>query len=124
MLKWFKKGADEAEENTPEIHPIDNGTDLNELLGRDTVMIFKHSTACPVSWAAQRQVQNVAEAHPGFPLYIVPVIQERAASNAIAGLTKVRHESPQVILMRDREVAAVISHGDITASQLDHLIAG
>jgi len=124
MLKWFKKG--DSQQDTAELTPfreIDGATDLKELLSGDTVMVFKHSTACPVSWSAHRQVQKFLEGHPGYPLYIVPVIQERVASNNIAQLTSVRHESPQVILLKDGSVVAAISHGEITASQLERLIA-
>lgn len=125
MLKWFKKNAAEGEGDAPPaIREIDSTTDLAELLSKQAVMVFKHSTACPISWAAHRQVMKFAGEHPEFPLYMVPVIQERAASNSIANLTHVRHESPQVIFLRDKQVVAAISHGEITSSQLGYLIAG
>ncbi|MCU1325046.1 MAG: hypothetical protein JWN34_416 [Bryobacterales bacterium] len=123
MLKWFKKGAEEGTVEPPVIREIDSSTDLDSLLAQDTVMVFKHSTACPVSWSAHRQVLKFAAEHPDFPLYILPVIQQRAASNSVASKTDIRHESPQVILLRDRQVVATISHGEITASELDQLIA-
>ena len=124
MLKWFKKcDSEQGSGLPPALREIDSTTDLAGLLSADTVMVFKHSTACPVSWCAHRQVQKFLQQHPGYPLYIVPVIQERAASNSIAQLTSVRHESPQVILLKDGSVVAAISHGEITASQLERLIA-
>ena len=124
MLNWFKKDAQQnGTAVSPALQEIDSDTDIRALLAADRVMVFKHSTACPVSWSAHRQVQKFMESHPEYPLYIVPVIQERSASNSIAQMTSVRHESPQVILLKDGSVVAAISHGEITASQLERLIA-
>lgn len=124
MFKWFKKGESEGDVTAPRgIREIDASADLTDLLGQDTVMIFKHSTACPVSWAAHLQVTKFLKDHPAFPLYMVSVIQQRPASNQIAEQTGVRHQSPQIILLRHGKVAAAISHGQITAGELHQLIA-
>ena len=124
MFKWFKKsGSDATEAPEGPLREIDSDTDLDALLNQETVMVFKHSTACPVSWAAHLQVMKFADQHPDFPLRVVPVIQERPASNKIAELTGIRHESPQVILLREGKVISAISHGSITLAQLNQLIA-
>ena len=63
------------------------------------------------------------DAHPDFPVNMVPVIQQRATSNKIAERTGVRHESPQIILLRDGKVVTAISHGSITLARLAQLIS-
>jgi bacillithiol system protein YtxJ len=60
--------------------------------------------------------------HQSFPVYLVPVIKERAASRAIAERTGVRHESPQIILMRHGAAAESASHGAITESRLASML--
>lgn len=124
MFNWFKKSGSETEgKSAGPIQEIDADTDLDALIAQDTVMLFKHSTACPTSWAAHLQVMKFVDAHPEFPLLMVSVIQQRAASNQIAEKTGVRHQSPQIIFLRQGSVVSAISHGSITLAQLDHLIA-
>ena len=123
LLNWLRKS--EGEDPTPakagEIPQLGSRDNLDEVLEQDSVMIFKHSTACPVSWAAHLQVMKFRDEFPDFPLRMVPVIQERAMSNKIAERTGVRHESPQVLLVKRGEVAGTISHGSITIAQLKQL---
>lgn len=116
MFGWWGRARDAVRaEAIPEINAH---TDLNSLFQQDAVLFFKHSTACPVSWAAHAQVMRFRASHRSFPVYLVPVIRERALSRAIAERTGVRHESPQVILVRNGTVAEAASHGAITESRL------
>ncbi len=120
MFGWWGKtrGAIRADA----IPEINAQTDLNSLFQQDVVLFFKHSTACPVSWAAHAQVMRFRAKHSSFPVYLVPVIKERATSRAIAERTGVRHESPQIILLRRGAVAESASHGAITESRLAGMI--
>src|SRR5436305_14114685 len=73
---------------------------LAELRDQDVAVLFKHSPSCGVSWAAQTQVKKFTGAHPEIPVYTISVRQERELSREIATSTGIRHESPQVIVMR------------------------
>lgn len=124
MFNWFKKSGAESEgKSAGPIPEIDSDTDLDALIAQDTVILFKHSTACPTSWAAHLQVMKFVDAHPEFPVRMVSVIQERATSNKIAEKTGIRHQSPQIIFLRQGKVVSAISHGSITVAQLNQLIA-
>jgi bacillithiol system protein YtxJ len=116
---WGKSRCAVRAEAIPEINAH---TDLNSLLQQDAVLLFKHSAACPVSWAAHAQVMRFRARHQSFPVYLVPVIKERAMSRAIAERTGVRHESPQIILVRKGAVAESASHGAITETRLAGMI--
>jgi bacillithiol system protein YtxJ len=118
MFKWFRKMTNQAE-----IQEVGSDTDLDKLLHQDLVVLFKHSTACPVSWAAHGQVSRFHEHNPDVPVFLVPVIQQRQVSRAIAERTEVWHESPQVIVMRKGEVVESVSHGAITENRLAALVA-
>lgn len=96
--------------------------DLDELMSEELVVIFKHSNSCPVSWAAHAQVTKFARDNPNTPVYMIPVIKERALSQKLATLTGVIHESPQVIVLRDGKVAASASHGEITVESLSEML--
>lgn len=72
--------------------------------------IFKHSTACPISFAAANEVKL---AKLSLPLYWINVIEERPASNWVAETYKVTHQSPQLILIENGKVTSSWSHGEI-----------
>ena len=116
MFNWLRRKEEAC--RAGEMCTVEAGTDLGELLGRRMVVLFKHSTACPVSWAAHAQVNRFRLQHPEVPVILVDVIRNRPTSKKIAELTDVWHESPQIIVMRDGKVAASASHGDITVDRL------
>jgi bacillithiol system protein YtxJ len=81
------------------------------------VLIFKHSSACPVSAQAHEEMADLADADE-VPIYKVVVQSHRAASNAIEDDLGVRHETPQAILLDDREAVFDTSHFDVTADTM------
>ena len=100
--------------------PVLEGS-VDRLLREDSVIVFKHSTACPMSWAAHAHVTKFLRENPDAPVRMVKVIQERVLSQKIAEATGVRHESPQIIVLRGGEVAASASHGRITLDSLNEM---
>ena len=93
-------------------------TDLKSLLHSDLLVVFKHSAACPVSWAAHSQINRFRLKHPDVPVHILHVIKERPTSLKVAELTGIRHESPQVLVVKKGTVATALSHGSITEERL------
>ncbi|WP_342527894.1 bacillithiol system redox-active protein YtxJ [Chryseomicrobium sp. FSL W7-1435] len=85
--------------------------------------LFKHSTTCPVSAFAHRQVQSF---QTNYPVYYVKVIENRPLSLEIADDLHVQHQSPQAILVMHRLSKWNQSHYDITeeslASAIDFLL--
>jgi bacillithiol system protein YtxJ len=102
--------------------PASAGWDLHQIQQLDLAIIFKHSSACPVSWAAQRQVNAFAEQQPGAPLFRLTVQKHRPLSNQIAEQTGVRHESPQILVLRRGKVVSHTSHGGITVDYLKEVL--
>ena len=84
------------------------------------VFIFKHSTTCPISAEAYQQVATYAStAGPGDPeVYMVKVIEDRPVSNQIAQELQVTHQSPQLILVKDRKASWSASHYGINAERI------
>lgn len=72
------------------------------------VIIFKHSTTCPMSAAAYREM-----AHFDDEVALVEVQRARELSREIENRTGIRHESPQVIIMRNGQVIWDASHFEI-----------
>jgi bacillithiol system protein YtxJ len=109
LFNRFFQSADDADSSTP--LPAN-------LLEMEMAVVFKHSQTCPVSWAAQRRVNQFAADHPTVPLYTVIVQKNRELSNQLAASTGVRHESPQVLVFRRGSVTSHTSHEQITVDYL------
>ena len=81
------------------------------------VYLLKHSIACPIS--ARGQMEFVGLEDDDDPeLYAVVVQYARDVSNYLAEALGVKHETPQVILIKDGEAAHVKSHYDIQTDEL------
>lgn len=82
-------------------------------------IIFKHSTRCPVSSMAKRNVQLEAVLIPeGVPTYYLDLIQFRDLSNAVAERWDVRHESPQLLLIHNNKCLYHASHNSISIAEV------
>ena len=96
--------------------------DLEQLLDRsktNPVLIFKHSTQCPISTQAYEEFTDFAAGAENLVCGSVMVIENRKLSNAIATRFGVRHESPQALLIKDGRVVWHASHWSITTDSLN-----
>lgn len=78
---------------------------VDNLLKEEKVLIFKHSTQCGISSSAFQEVNKL-----DFPVYLVRVIEERDVSNYIEEKLGVKHESPQVLLIKNGKCVWHASH--------------
>jgi bacillithiol system protein YtxJ len=86
-------------------------------------LLLKHSTACPISAEAFKEFQiYTQQAKRRLQFALVKVIESRPVSNEIATEMHVKHESPQVLLIRDQEVLWHTSHWNITFEKLEQEI--
>jgi bacillithiol system protein YtxJ len=88
-------------------------TELEKLIDRSKqqpVVIFKHSLTCPISASAFEKMKR----YEG-EVDLVEVQRARALSNEIAQRFGVRHESPQIIVVRNGQVLWDASHFKITS---------
>lgn len=119
----FGKGRSELKElGVEELFSLEDLDAALEKSETQPVAFFKHSTRCPVSAAAYRQVSQYLEkrgAGNTTPFYLVKVIESRPVSNAIAERLGVLHQSPQVILVKCKRAYWNESHGGITVAALD-----
>ncbi len=86
----------------------------------EPVFVFKHSTRCSISTAAERRVMKyLATAPAGSPeFHLVKVIESRPVSNAIAEALDVAHKSPQLILIKERKAVWTASHFGINEERI------
>lgn len=81
------------------------------------VLIFKHSSACPVSAKAHVQMEELAETDE-VSIHKVVVQDHRSVSDAIEEDLSVRHETPQAIVVHNGASVFDTSHFDVTADTL------
>jgi bacillithiol system protein YtxJ len=100
--------------------PVSDAAALEELFARshnEPVLLFKHSTACPISARAHKQMEEVKT-----PVSIVVVQESRDVSQQVAERTGVRHETPQALVLRNGQVVWNASHFDITADVVEQAV--
>jgi len=81
------------------------------------LLVFKHSTSCPISAGAREALQHYVDdstVDANVDFAVVHVIEERPVSNAIAEDLGVQHKSPQAILVKDGRPVWHDSHWNIT----------
>ncbi|RMG40963.1 MAG: DUF2847 family protein [Candidatus Dadabacteria bacterium] len=84
-------------------------------------LLFKHSTACPVSHRAATEVRSLDFL---LPLYWINVIESRDLSNWVESQYGIRHESPQLLFIKDSKAVKVWNHSEIRKENLKQLLAG
>ena len=62
------------------------------------VLLFKHSTGCPISRGAWMRFEQFAEGNDRYDCRRVLILEDRPLSDLISNRTGLLHESPQVIL--------------------------
>ena len=99
-------------------------TELDHVLGAPCVFVYKHSETCPISAMALREVERFVDAHADVPVYVLDVHAQRPLCRQVAERLGVRHESPQVILLREGEVAWHSSHYGVNARAMGEVVGG
>ena len=110
-----------------EFKEISSSQTLSEVLDESCqrkIVIFKHSTTCPVSARAWREVQNfISESTNEVLVTMIKVIESRPVSNQVAEELGIKHQSPQVLLVSDRQVLWNASHQSVTESNIIKALA-
>ena len=91
-----------------------------------TLVLFKHSTRCPISTRAHDEFLSYTGSladDTAVDTAIVYVVEERPVSNAVAERFAIRHESPQAFVIKDGTVSWHASHDDITRESLTAAVA-
>jgi bacillithiol system protein YtxJ len=94
---------------------IDDRAALENLITdskQKPVIVFKHSNACSISSRAYREMEKLDGVN------ILEVQSAREISRELANLTGIRHETPQVIVLRDGKAVWNASHFDVTAADV------
>lgn len=88
------------------------------------VLIFKHSTRCPVSSYAKHELEENLHILPeDLEKVYIDVVSCRSLSMALAQKLSVRHESPQILLIYNESCMYTDSHYGIKTQNILKLLA-
>jgi bacillithiol system protein YtxJ len=82
------------------------------------IILFKHDPGCAISSIAHGELSSI-----DGEIRVVDVARDRKLSLAIADATGIRHESPQVIILRNGEPAWSASHFAIKADAVQDAVS-
>lgn len=86
------------------------------------IAIFKHSTRCPVSFAAKSRLSNTWSFGEELPIYHLDLIEFRDISDKIATQFSVSHQSPQLLVIKNGECIYNASHISISTKEIEKVI--
>ena len=102
--------------------PITTEENLNEILKASETkpqIIFKDSTTCGISaFAKERLVEGSDLMTATADFNYLDLLTYRNISNQIAQELNVRHQSPQIIVLKNREVVFDDSHHSIEPKKI------
>lgn len=103
-------------------NPVSGKENLNSILKKSEdkpQVIYKHSNRCSISYLSKEDLEeNMDVLSNHVDLHFVDVIEQRDLSNDVAENFNVRHESPQVILLKDGHVLWNGSHWDVKGENI------
>lgn len=105
-------------------HKIDSEAILDQASEhsmREPVVLFKHSSMCGISHRARREIEQLTE-DDDPPVYEVVVQEARSLSKKIETWLGIRHQSPQVIVLYQRQPIFDASHGRVTAQAVRDIV--
>lgn len=92
-----------------EIITISNKPRLNGVL------LFKHSPRCGVSLHALKQLKkDWVNSSEKVDVYLINVLEHRDISNQVSAIFGVRHESPQVLFIKNGACIGNASHWEVS----------
>lgn len=84
------------------------------------IYIFKHSTTCGISAQAKENIDiSFKNTDKPFLFYYLDLLKYRAVSNEVASTLNVHHQSPQLILVHNGQVAFTTSHHKIKTTTIE-----
>ncbi len=105
-----------------EIHQLEE-VDKESIHAPDGVLIFKHSTRCAISHLAwSRFKRGWSKSKEDLPVYYLDLLKHRDISNKIAERYGVKHQSPQILLLKAGDCIYNASHTAISPAGIEGIL--
>lgn len=118
-MGWFSKEKEEKKQSGLPWERLTSVNQLKEVINGSVekpVLLFKHSTSCSISnMALNSFIRKWVGTQEEIDIYYLDLLGYRDVSNAIAKETGVIHQSPQVIVLKNKVVVYTATHSGIDA---------
>ncbi len=118
-MGWFSKDKEEKKQSGLPWKRLTSVNQLKEVIEGSAdkpVLLFKHSTRCNISsMALNGFTRNWSGTPEDIDIYYLDLLNYRDVSNAMATETGILHQSPQVIVLKNKEVVYTATHSGIDA---------
>ena len=99
---------------------LDEITDIKTLSTSESIFIFKHSTRCGISRMVKKQFEKLFLPNKNnIKVYYLDLLKYRNVSDAVSEVFQVRHQSPQLLIIRNEVAVKHASHYDITTISIN-----
>ena len=105
---------------------LESLADLDEAVRRShdhPIVIFKHSDTCGRSALAREEVEDLLALEPAAEVFIVSVQSGSAVSKEITRRFRLRHESPQALVIHQGLMTWHASHFRVTREEIASALA-
>jgi len=103
-----------------EITTLEEWEEILEKSAEKDQVILKHSTTCPVSFNALDEYNDYLADKPNehIDYTLVKVRESRPVSNKIEADLNLKHESPQIICIKNKETYWSATHWAVTKAHM------
>lgn len=101
-----------------DIQTIDRLDEIDQASFQEPQIIYKHSTTCELNQMTWNELQQ-----SDFDLHYLDLLTYRPISNAIEARYQVRHESPQILIIKDGKCIYHVSHRKIKNTEIKAFLA-
>lgn len=118
-MGWFSK-KEENNSSTIDWQILNSEEQLDQIINESSlepIVLFKHSTRCSISSMAKTRLEREWDIE-NLKIYYLDLITFRNVSNAIESKLGVVHQSPQIILIKNKEAVYDASHSSISLESL------
>ncbi len=94
-------------------------SDILEASEKQTAIIFKYSNTCYSSPIVMQNFVDIIQSKRLIsPVFLVTVQTQKALSKSVEEYLSVKHESPQVIVLKNKKVVFTANHNHIKVEDL------
>ncbi|MFV0248520.1 MAG: bacillithiol system redox-active protein YtxJ [Tenacibaculum sp.] len=126
-LSLFKKRKSSVKQNRSLVNwialeKVEQLEELNKLSETHIVLIFKHSTSCGISkMVLKRFEDSFDESAKKLKTFYLDLLNFRSISNQVATKYGVVHQSPQLLIIKNKTVVNHASHHSILDIELKNI---
>jgi len=121
-MGFFSSSKNKSQLVWNNLSEINQLNDLIELSNSSPVLIFKHSTRCSISGMAKNRLELYWETSVGIAPYYLDILNHRNISDELSKKFNIRHESPQIFVLKNGACIFHASHNEIDFNKLKTLV--